>query len=140
MSYEQPDNDAVDFTLEAYSQPDNDAVNFSLEEGAPAPDGSEGFDVDTNPLDLPLALNLPMGSLNLSTMQTGVAIFLFGTWSMLLGASAFFKNYAAGILIFMAVMAALFSGLMNIGLEVHWVLIVATLFALAAGMVVRWMQ
>lgn len=76
----------------------------------------------------------------MSTMQMGVAMFLVGTWSLLLAAAAFLKNYAAGILLFFAVMAALFSGLLNIGLELHWVLVAGTCILLVMGMIVRWIE
>lgn len=103
-------------------------------------DADHGVETGTDPLDIPLGLDLPTQPLTLQTMQMGVALFLVGTWGLLLGAAAFLKNYAAGIALFFAVMAALFSGLLGIGLEVHWVLIVVTCILLAMGMVVRWSQ
>lgn len=104
------------------------------------PDEDEGFDVGTNPLDLPLGLDLPTRPINLTNMQTGIAIFLMGTLSLLMAGAAVLKNYLAGVLWSFAVFSLLASGLFGIGLELFWVLVIATAFSLAAGMVVRWSQ
>lgn len=126
----------IDGTLEV-----NGTLQLIDDADPPTDDGDgdgAGFDVDTNPLDIPLGIDLPLSPLKLRSMEIGIAVFLVGTWGLLLGAAAFLQNYAAGILLFFAVTAALFSGLLNIGLELHWVMIAGTCLLLVMGMVVRW--
>lgn len=86
----------------------------------------------------PTGIDLPLQPLNLSTMQTGIAIFLSGILALLLGAAAVLRNYVAGVFWAFAVFALLASGLFNIGLELFWAIVIATAFIIAAGMVARW--
>jgi len=98
------------------------------------PDSPTGPTPGTSPIDLPLSLP------NFPDMQMGVALFLMGTLGILFGASAFLKNYAAGIMAALALVALLMSGVFGIGLELFWAIVVATVVLLMAGMVVRWMR
>lgn len=132
MSFNLPDNDQVNFTLEDYDQPDNDAVDFSLEEGQAIDDEDDEPLVGVNPIDL------PMSPLNLRSMNVGVSIFLVGMLGVLGGAVGFLQNYAAGIMWAFAIFALIASGLFGIGLELFWAMIGATIFLLMIGMVVRW--
>jgi len=90
--------------------------------------------VSTNPLDL------PMGPINMRTMEAGVALFLGFILAVLLGAAAFLRNSAAIIVWGLAIIALLASGLFGIGLETFWILVIATTLTIMAGGVVRWMQ
>lgn len=120
---------------------------------------SEGFDIGTDPIDLPFGitlptsldnlrleedipggLDLPTRPLSLNTMETGIAIFMLGTMSILTGAVAFFRNYAAGIALMLAFLALIMSGLFQISLELFWTLVAATLILLVMGLIARWMQ
>ncbi len=83
-------------------------------------------------------IDLPLSPLNLSTMETGIAIFLSSVLALLLGAAAVLRNYVAGVFWAFAVFALLASGLFNVGLELFWAIVIATAFILAAGMVARW--
>lgn len=145
MSYSQPDNDAVDFTLEDYSQPDNDAVDFSLDEdvmtptpGPTPPADRPDFNVSTDPIDLPLSLDLPTAPLNMRSMNVGVSLFLVGMMGLLGGGIAWLRNAVAGIMWSFALFALIASGLFGIGLELFWAMVGATIFLLMVGMIVRW--
>lgn len=136
--YSQPDNDAVDFTLEDYSQPDNDAVDFSLEEDEEQPEAQRPrFTVDVDPLDFPTSLDLPLQPLNLRTMQTGLGIFLIGIIGTLGGASYVLRNYIAMAVLGLAVMSMLMSGTLGITLGIFWVLCIATVIVLTFGALLR---
>lgn len=132
--YDLPDNDAVDFTLESYDLPNNDEVDFAPREE----EEEEPFDIGVNAPDIPLSLNLPMGPLNISTMEMGIAVFLVGVNALLLGAGAWLRNYAALVMWGFALFALIASGLFQIGLELYWTLVAATIFTLMIGAVVRW--
>lgn len=134
--YSQPNNDAVDFTLDEYDQPNNDQVNFTP--AADAPTEEPGFDIGTDPINLPLSLDLPTRPLNLTTMNVGFSVFLLGLLSVLGGGAAWSKNVAAWIMLSFAIFALLASGLFGIGLELFWAMIAATVFLLMAGMIARW--
>lgn len=85
-------------------------------------------------------LELPLSPLNLSDMNVGVAIFLVGVLATLGAIASLLKNYAAVVMLMLAVIALLASGLLGIGLELFWALTIATVLLIAAGMVVRWSQ
>lgn len=68
QEYDIPSNDSVDFTLVEYSQPPNNEVDFYPVE--------EDRQRETNPLDLPLNIDLPVGQITLKDMETGVSIFI----------------------------------------------------------------
>lgn len=142
MPYEPPQNDAVDFTLEDYSQPGNAEVDFSLEEAEEAEPPAEAptFEVGTDRLDLPLSLDLPLQPLNLRTMEEGVAIFMIGLVAVLGASAAFLRNYVAGAVLGLAVVAMLMSGTIGIGLEAFWALLIATVVVLIAGALLRVMN
>lgn len=132
--YDIPANDAVDFELESYNQPANDDVDFSLTETEPPP---EGFSAPLDRLRLPMGMDLPLSAINITTMQTGIAVFLVGTLALLGGASVVLRNYAAGVLTAVAFVALIMSGTIGIGLEYYWMLIILTLVVLAAGLSLR---
>jgi len=94
--------------------------------------GSGPFD------ESPSAIDLPLSSIKLTNMDLGTAWFLTGTMGLLLVPIALFRNYAAGIVWSMAFIALLFSGLLGIGLEAFWALVVATVLVVVVGMVVTW--
>lgn len=124
----------VDGTLELT----DDGAGTGTPTPTPAPTGV--FQSDGDGIDLPLSVNLPLSSLSFSTMNTGLAIFLVGMYATLGGFAAWLKNYAAGIMLGMAMLALVMSGLLGIGLETHWVMILATVVLLIAGAIVRWIQ
>lgn len=133
MAYEPPENDAVDFTVEAYSPPANDAVDFTVgEETAP-------FRVTNDRLNLPLSLDLPLSSVNLSNMQTGVALFIVGMLGVLGMATAWLKNYIAAAVLGLAVVTLILSGTIGIALTPFWVLLMAAVMVLIAGALLRGM-
>lgn len=132
--FSQPNNDAVDFTLEEFDAPANDAVDFT----PTADDEEPGFDIGTGPADIPLGLNLPLQPLNLASMQMGVSMLLIGLIATMWGAIAWVRAYAAGVVLAFAMIALIMSGLLNIGLEVFWATIVLSLILLVAGVVVQW--
>lgn len=137
--YDLPDNDAVNFTLESYEQPDNDEVDFTPREEEPEEEGTpEPFDIGVDAADIPLSLNLPMRPLNIGTMEMGIAVFLVGINALLLGAGAWLRNYAALVMWGFALFALIASGLFQIGLELYWTLVAATILTLMIGAVVRW--
>jgi len=86
----------------------------------------------------PFTISLPLSPLNLSTMNLGTAWFITGTLGLLLVPIGLFRNYAAGIVWSMALVALLFSGLLGIGLEAFWALVIGTVLAVGVGMVVSW--
>lgn len=99
---------------------------------------SPGHDIGSDPINLPVSLDLPVGPLNMRTMELGLGVFLIGILGLLLGAAAFLRNYAAGIMWSISLFALLASGLLGIGLELFWAMIAATVLLLIAGMVARW--
>ena len=134
MAYEPPHNDAVDFTAESYTPPANDAVDFTVgEETAP-------FRVTNDRLNLPLSLDLPMSSVNLSNMQTGVALFIVGMLGVLGLATAWLRNYVAASVLGLAVIALILSGTIGTALTPFWMLLVAAVFVLIAGALLRGMN
>lgn len=142
MSYEQPENDAVDFSLESYTPPGNDAVDFNLEEGATAEtkDPIEGVSIPTSPVDLPLGLDLPTRPLSLSNMNTGIALFIVGVLTVTGGAAAAVRNYVAGMSWGVAILLLIASGLLGIGLEAFWTAVMATVLMLMVGFALGWLQ
>jgi len=85
----------------------------------------------TGPLDLPLA------PLNLSSMELGLGFFLVGIMALLGGAGAVLKNYAALLMWSLAFVALIASGVLGIGLELYWVLVIATILVLMLGVAVK---
>lgn len=99
----------------------------------------EEWYIGEQPIDLPLApINLQLRKINFSTMNMGLSIFLVGMLGLLYGAAGLFKNYVAGALISLAVLALILSGTLGIGLEIFWVLIALTAISLATGVILRW--
>lgn len=136
MAYSPPPNDAVDFTVEDYSQPGNAEVDFTIgepEEEEPPPP----FSVTTDRLDLPFALDLPLGPLNLSSMQTGVGVFIVGMIAVTGGGAYLLRNYIALALTGLAVVALLMSGTLGIGLELFWAVLIATVLTIVVGALFR---
>jgi len=86
----------------------------------------------------PSAIDLPLSSIKLTNMDLGTAWFITATMGILFIPIGLFKNYAAGLVWSMALVALLFSGLLGIGLEAFWSLVIATVLVVAVGMVVRW--
>jgi hypothetical protein len=91
-------------------------------------------------IGLPLSVDLPTQTLTISMLTPGLSIFLMGLLTLLGGAVAFLRNYAAGIMLFLSVVALLMSGLLGIGLELFWASVAGTVILLIVGMIVRWMQ
>lgn len=104
------------------------------------PTEADPFDVPTDPLDLPLSLDLPTQPLSIRTMETGLALFLMGLLTVIGGAAWVLRNYAAGVMWSLGIVALLLSGLLGIGLELFWAILLATLMLLAMGWIVRWIQ
>jgi len=100
------------------------------------PDNIVGAD---NPIDLPLgSINLPVGSISIGQMQTGASILFVGLLTILGGASALLKNYAAGVAVAMAVIALLLAGTVNLGVEVFYAFLIGAALLLAAGAAIQW--
>lgn len=140
MSYEPPDNDQVDFTLESYEPPANDQVDFSLEEsdgGGTQQEETDPFSLGGSRIELPTALDLPFGPLNIRSMNTGLALFIVGILGVLGAASAVLRNWIAGVVLGLAVVALLMSGTIGLGLEVFWSLLMLTVLMLIMGAVAR---
>lgn len=107
----------------------NQNGNLRLIDDPDRPDGTRN--VGVAPIDLPMQVNF-------RDMNLGVSVFLVGTIGLLAGMVAFFRNYAAGIMLSMAILALVVSGLLNMGLEIFWSMIVGTVLLILVGMVVRW--
>lgn len=88
--------------------------------------------------DDPDGIDLPLGPLNFTNMQMGVALFLMGTISILGGLATVLKNYLAISVLMLAVVALVASGLLGIGLETFWALIMAVVLLIAGGAALRW--
>lgn len=110
-----------------------------IDDAQPPEEDPGPFTVPTDGIDLPLGIDLPTSPLNIRTMEMGLAMFLMGLLAVLLGAAAFLRNYAAGIMWGFAIVALLLSGLLGIGLELFWVVVITTALLLIMGMIVRWM-
>lgn len=113
---------------------------LKLIDDAEPPTDDEPRGIGSQPIELPLGISLPVSPLNLSTMQMGIAMFIVGLIGFLGAAAGFLRNYAAGIMLGLAIVALLFSGLLGIGLELFWVAVMATVVLLIMGAVVRWIQ
>lgn len=100
-------------------------------------DESESFTSPHDGLSFPTGLDLPLSPINLSSMQMGFAMFVVGLWALLGGAAAVLRNYAAGAVLGLAVIAFLMSGLLGVSLAYHWAMIIATLFVLVTGGLLR---
>lgn len=83
-------------------------------------------------------VDLPLREFSLQSMEVGMSIFLMGLLGLLLGAAAFLKNYAAGIMWGLSTLSLVLSGTLSIGLELFWSSVTATVALLITGMIVRW--
>lgn len=95
--------------------------------------GSGAFTRGGDPLDLPL------GSINFATMQLGLSVFLIGILALLSGLSAILQNWFAMAVVGLSIVALILSGVVGIGLETFWVLIIAASLLVIVGVVVRWL-
>lgn len=77
-------------------------------------------------------------SLELGAIGEGQAILIVGILGLLLAASVRFANPTAGIAWGVSVMLLVMSGLLDLGMEIFWLAVVATITVLVAGLVVRW--
>jgi hypothetical protein len=134
MAYQPPENDAVDFTVGSYTVPANDAVDFTFDREV------ETFRVSSDRITLPLSLDLPLGPLNLSRMETGTALFIIGMLATLGGAAAALRNYVAGAVLGIAVVSLLLSGTIGTALTPFWALLIATVLVLIVGAMFRVMS
>jgi hypothetical protein len=80
---------------------------------------------------------LPL-EIDFTNMQIGNALFITLVSGLLLGAVGLLKNYAAGILLMLALFTLIVSGLLGLGLEAFWAMISGTVILLLVGMVLRW--
>lgn len=94
--------------------------------------------ISTGPIDLPLEIDLPVGNLSFEKMETSVAILLIGILAVLGAAAATLRNYAAGVMLSMAVVALVLAGVFNLGVEIFYAFIVGASLLLAAGIAVSW--
>ena len=104
-----------------------------LEEGATGVQDKDGFDLGTGE-----SLDLPLGPLNFSSMNVGVSVFIIGMIGVLGSLATIWKNYVAMSIIGLAVIAMLLSGLLGIGLELFWIMLVLSLVALVIGVMLQW--
>lgn len=93
--------------------------------------------VERDRLDLPVGITLPL-EIDIRSMQTGVSVFLIGLLASLGGASALFRNPAAGIMTGLSVVLLIAAGLFGIGLEIFWLGVIITALLLVVGIAVRW--
>lgn len=84
-------------------------------------------------------IDLPIGSINLRNMQMGVAMFLVGIIATLGGLATVARNYLAVSVLMIAVVSLIVAGVLGTGLEVFWMLIIATVVLIAAGFGLKWM-
>lgn len=94
-------------------------------------DDAAGVQPGQSPISLPLEINF-------SNMQIGNALFITLSMGLLMGAVGFLKNYAAGVMLMLALFTLIVSGLLGLGLEIFWSMIAATALLLIVGMVFRW--
>ena len=87
---------------------------------------------------VPDTIDLPLGNINFTNMQTGVAVFLLGTVGILGGIATVLRNYLALSVLMLAVVVLIMSGMFGAGLELFWVTIIGVLLLLAGGVVLRW--
>lgn len=88
-------------------------------------------DPQTEPLDFPMSIT------SLQDMNMGFSIFIIGFVGILLGAIAFLQNYAAGVVLGLSLTALLMSGVLGIGLELFYALLIATVLTIIAGFIAR---
>lgn len=105
---------------------DSEYIEFG-DENYPEPTAA----IERDGIDLPMAVDF-------SSMQTGVSVFLIGVIGLLGGASAVFRNPAAGIMTGLCVVLLVGAGLFGFGLELFWLGVVITALLLVVGMAVRW--
>jgi len=77
-------------------------------------------------------------SVELSSIEPGVAILVVGLLSVLLWAIVQFRNPLAAVFWAFSVFTFVFSGLFNIGIELFWLLVVATSIMVVVGIIARW--
>jgi hypothetical protein len=105
-----------------------------LEEGATGvQDKDDRFNLGTGD-----GLDLPLGPLNFSSMNVGVSVFIIGMIGVLGSLATIWKNYVAMAIVGLAVIAMLLSGLLGIGLELFWIMLVLSLVALVIGVMLQW--
>lgn len=96
---------------------------------------------DNNPEVTPIEdggeIDLPM-QLDFEDMEQATAFFLSGVMAILLGATAVFKNPAAGVMWSVSFVLLIVAGLFGFGLELFWMGILMTIVLVMIGMVVRW--
>lgn len=83
-------------------------------------------------------INLPTGSIDFEEMETSTAILFVGLIGALGGAAAILRNYAAGVLIAMGVVALILAGMFNLGVEIFYAFIIGASLMIAAGVAVNW--
>lgn len=82
-------------------------------------------------------ISLPL-RIDFRSMQTGVSVFLIGVIGLLGGASAVFRNPAAGVMTGLSIVLLVAGGLFGFGLELFWLGVVITALLLTIGIAVRW--
>lgn len=101
--------------------------------GTGTPTGGDGDATDENaPIDLQIS------PLNLTSMDIGTSIFITAIMAIIIGAAAFFRNYAAAAVWGLALFTLIVSSLLGIGLEVFWSMVAGCILVLIAGMIMRW--
>jgi hypothetical protein len=123
---EEWENADVDGTLQVNG-------TLRLEEGATGVQDKDGFNLGTGD-----GLDLPLGPLNFSSMNVGVSVFIIGMMAVLGGLATVWRNYVATAIVGLSVVALLLSGLLGIGLELFWVMLVLAVLALVIGVILRW--
>lgn len=88
--------------------------------------------ISTGPVDL------PTGSISFEAMETSVAFLIVGLVAVLGAAAAVLRNYVAGVLLSMGVIALILAGVFDLQVEVFYAFIVGTCLMIAAGMAVQW--
>lgn len=121
-------------TINGQLDASSDSIDL-IDDPEPAAQTETATPGETQPGTAPISLPL---EIDLRNMNIGTAIFIPLVLGLLLGAVGFLRNYAAGIMLMMAVFALIASGLLGLGLEVFWAMVGATVLLLIVGMVVRW--
>jgi hypothetical protein len=101
-------------------------------------EGGQGVQEDGFTLGTGEGLDLPLGPLNFTSMNVGVSVFIIGMIGVLGSLATIWKNYVAMTIVGLAVIAMLLSGLLGIGLELFWIMLVLALVALVIGVMLRW--
>lgn len=122
----------VDGTLEV------NGTLLLIDDAEPPTDEGDGFDIPDTSIDLPVGIDLPSGSVKLTQMQSGVAILFVGLLAVVLAAAALLRNYAAGALWSVSIIVLLLSGTLGLSIELFYIALIAAMFAIGVGLVVRW--